>query len=140
MRDDRRLPTLVMLSAVLLAFPTFAQERSKPLKPVPVTAVRVNDPFWSLKLKVYREGTIPHSWPYVASSIEELKNAAQADQKPVEGHGLWSEANLHKVLETASYALANRERSQQEVWITQTGKRERPDGWEDRLYREYADK
>jgi DUF1680 family protein len=35
------------------------------------------------------------------------------------------------------YALANRTNSQQEVWLPQAEKREREDGWEGKLYREY---
>jgi DUF1680 family protein len=33
------------------------------------------------------------------------------------------------------YALANREKSSQVVWLPQTGKKEKPAGWEDKLYR-----
>jgi len=36
------------------------------------------------------------------------------------------------------YVLANREKSQQEVWLTQAGKKEDPSGWEGRLYRRYS--
>ena len=36
------------------------------------------------------------------------------------------------------YALANREKSQQEVWLTQADKKEDPSGWEGTLYRRYA--
>ena len=36
------------------------------------------------------------------------------------------------------YALANRRPSIQEVWLYQSGKRDQKDGWETKLYREYA--
>ena len=35
------------------------------------------------------------------------------------------------------YALANRGNSLQEVWLYQAGKRDRKEGWEGKLYREY---
>ena len=35
------------------------------------------------------------------------------------------------------YVLANRDESQQEVWITQSSKKEDASGWEGKLYREY---
>jgi len=35
------------------------------------------------------------------------------------------------------YALANRWNSIQEVWLYQAGKRDRKDGWDGKLYREY---
>ncbi|MDP6547153.1 MAG: glycoside hydrolase family 127 protein, partial [Phycisphaerae bacterium] len=35
------------------------------------------------------------------------------------------------------YALANREKSSQEVWLPQEGKTESPQGWEGRLYRQW---
>jgi hypothetical protein len=36
------------------------------------------------------------------------------------------------------YALANRDKSQQEVWLTQADKKEDPSGWEGKLYRRYT--
>ena len=73
--------------------------------PVSVKAVKISDKFWAPKLKIYREKTIDHSWQYVNGSVEEFKSAATPEKKPVR-NGKWMEANLHKVLETAAYALA----------------------------------
>lgn len=75
-------------------------------QPVPLIDVRVNDSFWAPKLKVYREKTIPHSWQYVKNEIEDneiaagWKNLKRGEDTP------WNQANLHKVMETAAYALA----------------------------------
>ena len=84
--------------------PARAQSKGAKLMPVGVKTVKIADKFWSPKLKVYRDETIAHSWQFVNRSIEEHKSAATAEKKPVR-NGKWMEANLHKVLETASYAL-----------------------------------
>jgi len=85
--------------------PTRAAEEKTKLTPVAVKATKITSEFWAPKLKVYREDTVSHSWNYVNSSIEELRNAAKTEKQPVR-NGKWMEANLHKVLETAAYALA----------------------------------
>lgn len=74
-------------------------------RPVPFTAVRIHDAFWSPKQRVYREQTIPHSWQYVQREIED--NEIAAGWKHIErGEDTpWNQANLHKVLETCAYAL-----------------------------------
>lgn len=74
--------------------------------PIPFCQVTVDDPFWSPKLKVYRERTLPHSWAYVQREIEDNEIAA-GWRKETRGKDFpWNQANLHKVLETAAYALA----------------------------------
>lgn len=77
-----------------------------PRQSVPFTAVRIQDAFWSPKQRVYREQTIPHSWQYVRREIEDneiaagWRSGARGEDTP------WNQANLHKVLETVAYALA----------------------------------
>lgn len=73
---------------------------------VPVSAVRMQDEFWSPKLDVYRERTIPHSWQYVSREIEDNEIAAGWKQTERGEDTPWNQANLHKVLETCAYALA----------------------------------
>lgn len=75
-------------------------------QPVPLINVRVTDSFWAPKLIIYRDKTVPHSWQYVKNEIEDNEIAAgwktikRGEDTP------WNQANLHKVLETAAYALA----------------------------------
>jgi len=101
------IPTTAVLLCAILCLQTTAHAEDAVAKqtPVPVKDAKVSGKFWTPKLKVYIEDTIPHSWKYVGTSIEELKNAATEEKKPVR-NGKWMEANLHKVLESASYALA----------------------------------
>lgn len=62
--------------------------------------------FLVAQAKIYRDSTIPHSWQYVQREIEDneiaagWKQIARGDDTP------WNQANLHKVLETCAYALA----------------------------------
>ncbi len=72
---------------------------------VPFVNVKITDNFWSPKQKIYRERTIPHSWQYVQKEIEDNEIAAGWKKIPRGKDTPWNQANLHKVLETASYAL-----------------------------------
>lgn len=74
--------------------------------PVPFREVKVDDPFWSPKLAVYIDKTIPHSWKYVQREIEDNEIAAGWKDLARGKDTPWNQANLHKVLETVSYALA----------------------------------
>ena len=104
--DTLRIAAVLAMALLIRGVRTVrAESKSRKLTPVAVKAVTVADKFWAPKLKIYRQETIAHSWRYVNSSIEELKNAAKPVKKPVR-NGKWMEANLHKVLETAAYALA----------------------------------
>jgi uncharacterized protein len=73
--------------------------------PVPFTAVRLTDGFWAPKQAVYRTKTVPHSWPYVKREIEDNEIAAGWHHEARGKDTPWNQANLHKVLETAAYAL-----------------------------------
>ena len=75
-------------------------------QPVPLIDVRLTDSFWAPKLKVYREKTVPHSWQYVKIEIEDNEIAAGWKKIKRGEDAPWNQANLHKVMETAAYALA----------------------------------
>lgn len=89
--------------SLLLARPATAESRRTAL---PLTSVRIADGFWAPKHQVYRERTIPHSWQYVAREIEDNEIAAGWRQGERGEDTPWNQANLHKVLETCAYALA----------------------------------
>jgi len=98
--------TIIILSWISLSIsPSTATEAANPLKPVPFTAVQINDNFWSPKLTVCRENTIPHSWEYIERNIKALRKLAGLSDQPGDT-GLWTEANLHKFIETVTYSLA----------------------------------
>lgn len=97
----------VLVAACLCVCLTTGHAQSRRV-PLPVRAVVINDPFWSPKFAVYRERTVPHSWPYVAGEIEDNEIAAGWKQLERGGATPWNQANLHKVLETCAYSLAQR--------------------------------
>jgi len=102
------------------------------LKPVPFTAVQINDKFWSPKLTIYRRNTIPHSWQYIEGNIKTLRKIAGLSEEPGET-GLWTEANLHKFIETISYSLALHPdpelQKQLDQVISALASAQRPDGY-----------
>ncbi|MHB8971205.1 MAG: glycoside hydrolase family 127 protein [Pirellulaceae bacterium] len=65
----------------------------------------MDGPFWSPKLRVIKERSIPHSWQYVEGEILALRRAG-GEQVNGDPNGTWGEANLYKVLETVAYSLA----------------------------------
>ena len=69
---------------------------------LPFKSVRIEDAFWAPRQKTYRDKTIPHSWQYVQGEIEDNEIAAGWRKEKREGGLLWTQANLHKVLETAA--------------------------------------
>ena len=76
------------------------------LRPVPFTTVKVDDGFWVARHMVYRAQTIPHSWQYVQREIEDNEIAAGWLKAERGQDTPWNQANLHKVLETCAYAIA----------------------------------
>jgi len=75
---------------------------------VPRVDVQITDSFWAPKLKVYREKTVPHSWQYVQNEIEDNEIAAGWKKLKRGEDTPWNQANLHKVMETAAYALGQK--------------------------------
>jgi hypothetical protein len=99
----RQLLVLELLVTGVLT-PLNAADDRHPL-PQSVAQVKIRDSFWEPKIKIYREKTIPHSWPYLQAELRAIRKAAG---QSVEGelNGTWGEANLCKVMETAAYSLA----------------------------------
>lgn len=99
---------------------------------VPLTQVRISDGFWSPKLEVYRRQSIPHQWDYVKAEIEDNEWAATGKKKP-DGGMLWSQANLHKVMESVANSLAQFPDSELETHadriIDTIARAQQPDGY-----------
>ena len=88
------------------AAPTQPASAKADIRAVPFAAVTFSDAFWAPKQNVCRERTIPHSWQYVTREIEDNEIAAGWKSLPRGDDTPWNQANLHKVLETCAYALA----------------------------------
>lgn len=110
---------------------------SKPLQHetfdlVPFKQTKVEDSFWSPKLKTLTERTIPHSWNYMQWNLRALK---RANKEQVDGdlNGTWDEANLYKFIETIAYSVAitpdpELEKRVDEI-VTWLGTAQQPDGY-----------
>jgi DUF1680 family protein len=93
------------LSAVAQKNTAVRQSNPSTRQALPFNAVQIQDSFWTPKQKICRDSTIPHSWQYVQGEIEDNEIAAGWRKETRSGGLLWTQANLHKVLETAAYAL-----------------------------------
>jgi uncharacterized protein len=104
--------------AVIFSLPSFAAglaPRDYPVHPVPLTAVHLDDAFWTPRLETNRTVTIPHAFGQCQASgrMDNFKRAAAvlrgeaiASRKPP---GFpFDDTDPYKVLEGASYALAVR--------------------------------
>lgn len=81
---------------------------SKRKQQVPLTRVRINDAFWAPKLDVYRSQSIPHQWKHLRSALEDNEWAAEGRRRAGNNlnWGCWSQATLHKGMETVANSLA----------------------------------
>jgi DUF1680 family protein len=78
--------------------------RAGAISPTPVRNVHFEGGFWGLKMQVYHERTIPHSWQYMGHDIRSLRKAAGvSNEGPF--NNTWGEANLYKFLETIAHSL-----------------------------------
>ena len=103
------LPRLVAANAA----PGLTAPRDYPVKPVPFTAVQLNDAFWAPRLETNRVVTIPYAFGKCEESgrMDNFKRAAAVlrgedvpDRKPP---GFpFDDSDPYKVLEGASYSLA----------------------------------
>lgn len=106
---------VIALLASVLMFGWFgvvdglAAESSRPhrLEIVPFTAVHVEDSFWSPRIRTNRERSIPHNlkWCEETGRISNFAKAAGLMEGKFEGI-YFNDSDVYKVLEGASYALA----------------------------------
>lgn len=139
-RDEVRRTNVngLLVAAAAVGFslgapPAGAQEaRPQPPTPLALKGARVQDPFWTERLTVLREKTIPHSWTFMQHEIRALKRASGVREEG-DLNGTWGEANLWKFVETCAHALAQHpdpalEKSVDEV-IAMAAAAQRPDGY-----------
>jgi hypothetical protein len=90
-----------------------AQQRDYPVKPVPFTAVHVNDVFWAPRIETNRTVTIPFAFKKDEETgrMENFIRAAKALRgEPFENHKYppypFDDTDVYKVLEGAAYTLS----------------------------------
>ncbi len=97
----------------LLANLAAAQNRDYPVKPVPFTAVHLNDGFWAPRVEVNRTVTIPFAFKKDEETgrVDNFIRAAEAlRHEPFENHKPpgypFDDTDIYKVIEGASYTLS----------------------------------
>ncbi|MCP4456302.1 MAG: glycoside hydrolase family 127 protein, partial [Planctomycetes bacterium] len=101
----------IILCAILLSItPCLAAHESKApgLSAVPFTEVKVQDAFWTPRLETNRENSLPHNltWCEQTGRIRNFDRAAGILSGEFEGQ-YYNDSDLFKVLEGASYSLAD---------------------------------
>ncbi|MGE5244672.1 MAG: glycoside hydrolase family 127 protein [Betaproteobacteria bacterium] len=78
-----------------------------PIKPVPLTDVRITDHFWAPKIEINRTVTIPHIMRQneLTGRVDNFLKAAHAIPGEYKGHR-YDDTDVYKVIEAASYLLA----------------------------------
>ena len=114
-------PKLFLIAVVLMsAVAAGADDQKKeagvaaaPIKPVPISAVHLDDKFWSPRLEVVRTVTIPATldWCEKTGRVDNFVRAAaalggQADADKKLSANPQDDADLYKAIEAASYTLA----------------------------------
>jgi uncharacterized protein len=91
----------------------WAQTRDYPVKPVPFTAVHVNDGFWAPRIEINRKVTIPFAFQKDEETgrVDNFIRAAKAlHGEPFENHKYppypFDDTDVYKVIEGASYTLS----------------------------------
>src|SRR5919109_1014635 len=77
------------------------------LRPVPLTAVRLEDDFWAPRLRTNREVTLPLQYQQCEETgrIDNFRRAAGKKKIPFQGI-YFNDSDVYKWLEAASYSLA----------------------------------
>jgi len=94
-----------------LSFPATSQSaHDYPYRPVPFTAVHVNDPFWAGRLETNRRVTIPFDFKKSEETgrIANFEKAAGLKSGPFQGIR-FDDSDVYKIMEGAAYSLSNHE-------------------------------
>ena len=102
--------SVLFLSAVTLLAAAAADTGDEPanLSPVPFTAVKVQDHFWSPRIKLNLEKVLPHNFQFCESTgrIGNFAKAAGLEEGPFKGI-FYDDSDVYKVIEGAAYSLAH---------------------------------
>jgi DUF1680 family protein len=132
------MKTLAALSLFTVA--VFAQSRDYPVKPVPFTAVHVNDGFWAPRIETNRTVTIPFAFKKDEETgrVDNFLRAAKAlRHEPFDDHHFppypFDDTDVYKVLEGAAYTLSVHPDAKLEAYcdnlIKIVGEAQEPDGY-----------
>jgi DUF1680 family protein len=114
----------LLIVALFVSQCGWAQNRDYPVKPVPFTAVHVNDEFWAPRIEINRTVTIPFAFKKDEETgrVDNFIRAAKALRgEPFENHKYppypFDDTDVYKVIEGASYTLSVHPDPQLEAYI-----------------------
>jgi len=99
---------LVLLCMIVPGERESAQDRGYSLRPVPISAVRVLDDFWSKRLETNRTVTIPFAFRQCETTgrVDNFAIACKLKQGEQSGIYPFDDSDVYKIIEGASYSLA----------------------------------
>ena len=85
----------------------FRLEKDYPIRPVPFTAVHVNDSFWQDRLETNRKVTIPYAFEKCEETgrIRNFEVAGGLKEGTFEGKYPFNDSDVYKIMEGAAYSL-----------------------------------
>jgi uncharacterized protein len=136
----KSLAALSLFALACLVYSADAQTRDYPVKPVPFTAVHVNDGFWAPRIETNRTITIPYAFKKDEETgrIDNFIRAGKALRgEPFENHKYppypFDDTDVYKVLEGAAYTLSVHPDAKLEDYcdnlIKIIGQAQEPDGY-----------
>jgi uncharacterized protein len=108
LRPSRLVAAVVLvLAASPAARPADAPAADYPIRPVPFTAVAIDDAFWSPRLETNRRVTVRHDFDKCETThrIRNFAVAGKVEPGSFEGLFGFNDSDVYKVIEGASYSL-----------------------------------
>ncbi len=127
----KKLSTLLLVG---LSMTAPAQQQDYPIRPVPFTAVKLADHFWTPRIETNRTVTIPASFAR-CDSTGRIKNFVMAAEHQGKFCTVYpfDDTDIYKTIEGASYSLAEHPDPRLSAYldslITIVGKAQEPDGY-----------
>ncbi len=112
-----RTSLAVALSMMISGTAALGQEHAS-FRPVPFTAVQIDDAFWAPRLRVAREAAVPHNFTMCEETgrLSNFDKAAGRAEGTHEGY-FFNDSDVYKVVEAAAYALAMRKDPKLEKYV-----------------------
>ena len=104
----RTLLVAALLAQVTVLPRATPPAKDYPVKPVPLTAVRITDAFWAPKREINRTVTIPHILEQneLTGRVDSFLKAARKKPGAYEGQR-YNDTDVYKVIEAASWSLVD---------------------------------
>ena len=104
-----RFPMIALSAGVFLMWDSAWAAEPSPATAVPFTQVKVRDQFWAPRIATNREKSLAHNFKWCEQTGRISNFAKAAGQLPGKFEGIYfNDSDVYKVLEAASYSLADR--------------------------------